>query len=110
MEHDSYVKLVIPNLQREGANRICADLEGFDKPFAIKGFIPDVTAYFVYKTIICEIETPEEISTDHTKQQCQAFASSGYEFRLYVPQDIVSTAKINLLDWGISSKTKIYYF
>jgi len=110
MEHDDFVRSAIKGLQKEGAEKIYADFPDFGKPTEVNGFIPDISAYLQNQKTVCEIETSETISIEHTMEQCKAFASAGYPFRLYIPKSACLEMKKNLEDWKISSRTTVYVF
>jgi len=74
-QHDSRVKKIAKNLERDGWN-VQADILGFNQPDPIgkNNLIPDITAQKKGAKRIIEVETPETINKD--KKQHETFRRS----------------------------------
>lgn len=107
MEHDDIVKLAINYFKGLGATKVYAAIEEYGEPAEINGFKPDISAYVGSVRHICEIETEESISTEHTKNQCIGLSKSNTKFYVCIPKSVESPMKKNLGEWGILQKTTI---
>ena len=86
-DHDKCVSNKANEWKSDGWT-VKADLEGWDKPSEIGGFIPDIEAKKSI-TRICEVETEETLETD--KEQWETFKKYcddhvGYIFYLYIAE------------------------
>jgi hypothetical protein len=87
-DHDKCVKAIATKWKDEGWS-VKADLEGWEKPSEIGGYIPDIEALKSI-TRICEVETEETLESD--KDQWETFKDycdehSGYSFWLYIAEE-----------------------
>ena len=99
--HDSVVSGRAGQLRSEG-NSVWADVAGYVQPQPIYGHIPDVVANGT-RNMISEVETAETYSSQHTKEQLQAFDSAtNYWLEVVVPESVHYAAKQLIQGWGIS--------
>lgn len=99
--HDSVVSGRAGKLRGEG-NRVWADVVGYVTPPPIYGHIPDIVANGT-RNLISEIETAETYSSQHTKEQLQAFdIATNYWLEVVVPESVYSAARQLIQNWGIS--------
>ncbi len=99
--HDSIVSIRAKELHGEG-NRVWADVAGYITPQQIYGYIPDIVSNG-NRNLISEIETAETYSSQHTREQLQAFDSAGnYWLEVLVPESVYYAARQLIQGWGIS--------
>lgn len=87
--HDKCVEKLANERKNEG-NTVEADLDGWDKPPEINGYIPDIRARTRATTRIIEVETEETLESD--KDQHDAFKeyaekNDNVYFWLYLADD-----------------------
>ena len=73
--HDSTVTALVNKLEEDGYE-VMADVEGFPKPYTIRGYIPDIFARKGAKVKIIEVETNRSYRKDiHQRKAFRKFAS-----------------------------------
>lgn len=73
--HDSTVIALANKLENEGYE-VMADVEGFSKPYTIRGYIPDILAMKGAKVKIIEVETHGSYRKDiNQRKVLKRFAS-----------------------------------
>ncbi|MBC7545905.1 MAG: hypothetical protein H7338_24510 [Candidatus Sericytochromatia bacterium] len=110
--HDEFVLSVATQYKKDGY-KVHADIDGWEKPEAINGFVPDVHA-FPSKSmqeddkveLIVEVETCDTCDDEtQTKSQFQAFARYAREneaqFEVGVPTSCLGRAQRSANTWGI---------
>jgi len=100
--HDSMVKAMIKALKHKEIEVLKADVEGYERPDEIDGYIPDVVGKKESGTIVVvEVETCESVNSDHTKEQFKAFSNADGEFWVDVPESCLEKLKKNVKAWKV---------
>jgi len=100
--HDSVVVARAEQFLKQG-HRVAADVNGYPRPPEVLGHIPDIVANG-RTNLISEVETSDSYSSQHTKDQLQAFGSvPNYLLEVVVPLSVYNTARNLILNvWHIS--------
>jgi hypothetical protein len=101
-KHDSVVSIRAGELRSEG-NRVWADVDGYQRPAEVFGYIPDILTNG-QRNLLSEVETDDSYSDDHTYSQLRAFdMAANYQLEVFVPESVYQAAR-NLYanTWGIS--------
>jgi hypothetical protein len=100
--HDGVVVARAEQLLKQG-HRVAADVNGYPRPPEVLGHIPDIVANGS-ANLISEVETSDSYSSQHTKDQLQAFDSvPNYLLEVVVPLSVYNTARNLILNvWHIS--------
>lgn len=99
--HDSVVSGRARELIAEG-NRVWADIDGYGYPQSIFGHLPDILTNG-NRNLISEVETKETYSSQHTKEQLQAFDSANnYRLEVVVPESVYLSALNLFQSWGVT--------
>ncbi|MGD8399773.1 MAG: hypothetical protein PVH64_02385 [Bacillota bacterium] len=72
------------------------------KPEAVEGYTPDLSAVLDSQVTICEVETHDSINDLQTVEKWKAFDNSGCQFHLIVPGEDFNQAKDIAKCHGIS--------
>ena len=101
-KHDSVVAQRARELTIEG-DRVCADVEGFQKPTEILGYVPDIVATG-QSNLLVEVETADSFSDPRTQRQLQAFDHvPNYRLEILIPESIYFSAiSLYMTNWGIT--------
>lgn len=93
--HNAIIKEMVSTYQSKGYINIKAAHISFlnGQPMEVNGHIPDVTAQYNGKLIICEVETNDSLTEANTISQLKAFARSAYEFHIAVPATGIKQAQ-----------------
>jgi hypothetical protein len=110
--HDEFVLSVAQQYKKEGY-KVYADIDGYETPDAIGGFVPDVQAVPSSSMeddgaveLIIEVETCDTCDDEtHTKGQMQAFSrycqNNGAQFEVGIPTSCLGRAQRAANTWGI---------
>ena len=101
--HDEMVQEMVCEFERRRMH-VDACLEGRrgGPPDPVDGRVPDLVATSAFKRIILEVETPETLSDEKTRDQMKAFSGiDGVEFHVAVPSGCVKAMKDKAKEWGI---------
>lgn len=100
--HDSVVVARAEQLLKQG-HRVTADVNGYPRPPTVLDHIPDIVANG-RTNLISEVETSDSYSSQHTKEQLQAFDSvPNYLLEVVVPESVYQAARNLMLNsWRIS--------
>ena len=102
-DHDKMVKTMADTFEGEGM-QVKADHIGHrnGRPDPINGYVPDVEATNMNRTVILEAETHDTISDESTNKQMQAFSTvNGAEFHVIVPEGYTEAMRKQAMEWGI---------
>lgn len=93
--HNKLIEKQVKGYKKLGYLDIKADHIGHRNgaPKEINGHRPDISATYNGIKIICEVETDDSISIEHTVEQWKAFSKSSYQFDICVPSKSLSKAK-----------------
>lgn len=85
-DHDTCVRNKATRWKNDGWS-VKADLENWDKPSEIGGYVPDIEASKTHITRICEVETEDTFEPDRKqwetfKKYCETH--SGFSFWLFI--------------------------
>ena len=101
-KHDSVVSIRAGQLRSEG-NRVWADVDGYQRPAEVFGYIPDIVTNG-QSDLLSEVETADSYTDDHTYNQLRAFdRAANYQLEVVVPESVYQAA-LNLYSnvWRIS--------
>jgi hypothetical protein len=100
--HDAVVVTMAEQLMKQG-HRVVADVNGYPRPPEVLGHIPDIIANG-RANLISEVETSDSYSSQHTRDQLQAFDSvPNYMLEVVVPVSVHQAARnLILYVWRIS--------
>lgn len=93
--HNKLIIIQVLNYKKRGYTNIKVNHANNNKslPVQINGYTPDLSAVLNGTTTICAVETNDSLSDAQTVEKWKAFAGSGYQFHLIVPNHAFDEVK-----------------
>jgi hypothetical protein len=104
--HKSLINTRVNGYKNEGHTSLKADIDSYDQPSEINGFIPDITSRKNDTFFITEAETCKTIDTEHTENQWKAFhdyaLKNNAKFNVVIPESCFAKAKKIAKEIGVT--------
>jgi len=107
--HNQLISAMIRYCENNNYTDIHANLPGYPPPQRFGNHIPDLTAKRPNNDrIICEAETDDTLTTNHTREKLSIFIRFSATVILIVPESCESLAHQTLGDWGIANRITVF--